>query len=500
MHQFTPRRTGLRTYASTVSTSVESRAPYWTLRAQQRLVKSLFASQVRQPAKNVIMFLGDGMSIATLTAARMLLGQRQGLSGEEAQLSFEEFPNAGLSKTYCVDAQVGDSACTSTAYLCGVKANTGTMGVTAALTRGDCDAQNNTANHVDSIIKWAQDAGKATGIVTTVTVTHASPGGGYAHIADRNWESDADVIAAGGDPAICPDIADQLVNGNPGRNIKVILGGGRKMFLPNTTVDEEGASGRRWDSRNLISEWLDDKSDRDATASYVWNRDQLLAVDTEKTDYLLGLFESSYMQYHLDADNATEPRLKELTEVAIKMLEKNRDGYFLFVEGGKIDVAHHSTLAHKALDEAIELSEAVRVAHELTDERDTLIVVTADHAHTMSLSGYAARGNDIFGFAGSDSESMPYQTLGYANGPQPYLQTTEDGSRRNLAEVETGDKEYEFPSMVPLFVETHGGDDVAVLSRGPWSHLLTGVFEQNYIPHVMAYAACVGNGLTACHR
>nr|CAD7268736.1 unnamed protein product [Timema shepardi] len=103
------------------------------------------------------------------------------------------------------------------------------------------------------------------------------------------------------------------------------------------------------------------------------------------------------MQYHLDADPTTEPTLPEMTATAIKMLQKDKSGYFLFVEGGRIDHAHHGTSAKKALDETVQFNEAVRVAAELTDEKDTLIVVTSDHAHVMSYSGYPTRGNDILG-------------------------------------------------------------------------------------------------------
>ncbi|KAG4070309.1 hypothetical protein HA402_010928 [Bradysia odoriphaga] len=84
-----------------------------------------------------------------------------------------------------------------------------------------------------------------------------------------------------------------------------------------------------------------------------------------------------------------------MTEAVIKMLSKNKNGFFLFVEGGRIDHAHHSTQSRKALDETVQLAEAVRVATELTDSSDTLIVTTSDHSHTMTMSGYSSRENDI---------------------------------------------------------------------------------------------------------
>lgn len=84
------------------------------------------------------------------------------------------------SQTYCVDKQVADSACTSTAYLNGVKANYGTMGITAQVKRGDCTGQNKKEAQTESIASWAYRSCKAAGLVTTSRVTHASPGGLYA--------------------------------------------------------------------------------------------------------------------------------------------------------------------------------------------------------------------------------------------------------------------------------------------------------------------------------
>lgn len=126
-------------------------------------------------AKNVIFFLADGMSVSTYNAARVVIG------GEEQSMSFENFPHMGMVKTYCVDYQVPDSSCTSTAYLTGVKANYGTVGLTAKVPRYDCTGQLDLSTHTESIYKWALDSGKSAGLVTTDTVTGASPSGVFAH-------------------------------------------------------------------------------------------------------------------------------------------------------------------------------------------------------------------------------------------------------------------------------------------------------------------------------
>ncbi|GJQ75432.1 hypothetical protein Trydic_g12740 [Trypoxylus dichotomus] len=485
-HKITIRSTD---YQKPPTNELEYHADFWRKKAQATLSEKLLRKPNTNIAKNVIMFLGDGMSIPTLKASRVYLGQLHNESGEETVLSFEKFPYIGLSKTYCVDRQVPDSACTATAYLGGVKNNDATIGVTAAVALQDCDASLLEENRVRSIGKWSQDKGKRTGFVTTTRVTHASPAGVYAHTADRDWESDSDNV-----PPKCKDIAYQLIHDYIGSNLNVIMGGGRRNFIPKNVTDEEGEPGKRQGDENLIESWLQSKKGKNA--SYVWNREDLLNISND-TEYLLGLFESDHCKYHLDAED-NDPSLAEMTAKAIEIVSKGDQGYFLFVEGGRIDHAHHDTKAHKALDETVEFHKAIQTAVDMTSEEDTLIVVTSDHAHTLSISGYGVRGNDIFGSPGNADDAFPYSTLSYANGPGYRKEI--DGKRPDSSGDVTSDKNYKFPATAPLEFETHGGDDVAIFARGPWSHLLTGVIEQNVIPHVMAYASCVGDGLTICDQ
>ncbi|KAH8276711.1 hypothetical protein KR044_003424, partial [Drosophila immigrans] len=475
----------------------EQYAEYWRGLAQHTLDQQL-KGKMRlntQLAQNMMLFLGDGMSIPTITAGRVYLG------GEEKQFAFEQFPYVGLSKTYCANMQVADSACTATAYLGGVKANYGTVGVTAAVPLKDCQAQAQSVNHVASIAAWAQTQGMATGIITTTSVTHASPAGVYAHIANRNWESDADVLEDNGDPSICPDIASQLVFGDVGKNLNVILGGGRQNFLPTSVRDVSGKQGSRLDGRNLIEEW---QRQHINSAHYVQTRRELLELSNQTTR-VLGLFASYHMAYHLDADVEEQPTLKEMVQTALCILERQSAGrgYFLFVEGGRIDHGHHDTLALRAIDETAEFDKSVRWARLHSSVDDTLIVVTSDHSHTMSLAGYSSRKNDIFGINDGQlaADDLPYATLSYANGPgynSNYLK--EDGviKRKNLRSINMKNKDFKFPSAVPLESETHGGDDVAVFASGPYSHLFTGVYEQNFIPHAMAYASCLSGKRSMC--
>ncbi|CAG9774068.1 unnamed protein product [Ceutorhynchus assimilis] len=424
-------------------------------------------------AKNVIFLMGDGMSISTISATRVYMG------GEEMSLAFDTFPYTGLCKTYCVDNQTPDSACSATAYLGGVKANLGTIGVTAAVQPKNCTAARLKENRVDSLARIFQLDGRKTGLVTTTRVTHASPAGIYAHTSNRHWESDSDVIKSGKNPSDCEDIAHQLVFGETGQNLNVILGGGSKYFLPQT--DEQGI---RLDQENLIEEWQNIKKRQNKKFEYVWNKKQLMTVDNV-TDYLLGLFNSGHMDYNLDRNKETVPSLEEMTEAAIKILSKDNTGYFLFVEGGRIDTAHHFNLARKAIDETAEFSKAIQKAVDLTNQEDTLIIVTADHAHTMSYAGYAERGSDIFGFAGTASDNLPYTILNYANGPgyKPTRQVP------TITEIEN--KDFVWPATAPRQKETHGAEDVGVYAKGPWAHFFTGVMEQNVLPYLITLASCI---------
>ncbi|XP_005988748.2 alkaline phosphatase, tissue-nonspecific isozyme [Latimeria chalumnae] len=441
------------------------------------------------------MFLGDGMGVATVTAARILKGQLQSKSGEETQLEMDKFPYVALSKTYNTNAQVPDSAGTATAYLCGVKANEGTLGVTAATVRGQCNTT--TGNEVTSILRWAKDAGKAVGIVTTTRVTHATPSAAYAHAANRDWFSDNEMPPEALQQG-CKDIARQLVDNVP--DIEVIMGGGRKYMAPQNTRDieypnEPKANGTRLDGRNLTEEWRKKKGNKNA--QYVWNLRQLKQLNLKEVDFLLGLFEPHDLMYELDRNRETDPSLQDMVEVAIKILRKNPNGFFLLVEGGRIDHGHHEGKAKQALHEAVEMDKAIGIAGMMTSERDTLTVVTADHSHVFTFGGYTPRGNPLFGMAPmlSDVDNKPFTSILYGNGPGYKVI---NGERENVSNIDIHYNNYLAQSAVPLRQETHGGEDVAVFAKGPMAHLLHGVHEQNYIPHVMAYAACIGQNKEHC--
>ncbi|XP_053649511.2 alkaline phosphatase isoform X3 [Cherax quadricarinatus] len=454
-------------------------------------------------AKNVLFFLGDGMGVTVSTAGRILKGQKKGVSGEEGYLAWERFPNMALLKTYALDKQVPDSANTATAYLTGVKANYETLGVNGRVKVKDCDASLIPENRLDTILNWAQDAGKDTGMVTTSQVTHATPAALYAKSAFREWQCDTRMIQD--NATHCKDIARQLVEDEPGKNMKVILGGGRQeMGAPH---GGKKIKCPRSDSRNLVEAWKKDKKKRGASFAYVTSTRQLRGLQLDNLDYLMGLFGDISVPYEVDRDHGLDgtPSLKEKTLAAIRILKKSSRGFFLLVENDLLDKGLHDNKPRRGLEELLQMEEAVEAALQEVDLEDTLVVVTADHSHTMAMAGYPPRGNDIFGITTSEyvTDGLPYTTLMFTTG-QGYNYTW-DGQkvvRPNLTGVDTNQKDYVALAAVPTQVghEAHGGEDVAVFAAGPMSHLFHRVHEQTYVAHVMASAACIGPYKNDCAR
>jgi alkaline phosphatase len=294
------------------------------------------------------------------------------------------------------------------------------------------------------------------------------------------------------------DIARQLIEFPYGNGLEVALGGGREKFLPNTMADPEDVDkkGSRKDGLDLTQHWLS----RYPKSAYVYNKAGFDAIDTRQIEHLLGLFERSHMEYAHDrpSDTGGEPSLTDMTTKAIDILSKNKKGYFLMVEAGRIDHAHHAGNAFRALTDAVELSNAVRKAVEKTDTRETLIVVTADHSHTFTIAGYPERGNPILGLVkqpgsttfSKDKNGLPYTTLGYANGPG-YRGAQ---GRPDLTTIETVHPDFLQEATIPMASETHGAEDVAIFANGPQAYLFHGVQEQSYIYQVMAKALKIKEG------
>jgi len=528
---------GATAASSDLLTQNRKSTEYYLNNGQTRLsAEEARAALASGKAKNVILFVGDGMGVSTVTAARIFDGQMQGKDGESNSLYMETFPYLAMSKTYSVNQQTADSAPTMTAMVTGVKTKESFLSTVSDIKKNDVNGCAE-SNRLGTIGELAEIAGMSTGVVSTARITHATPAAVYAHTPNRDAESDKDqndlIAAKALAPTGCTDIAQQLVSFGSGQNgsvyfgdgsgLEVALGGGRRAFLPSTTTDVEGTKGRRT-AGDLTASWATRYAA--ANPAVVQTRAQLNAIDVSKVDHLLGLFNASHMDYDTDrtvdtTGNKDEPSLAEMTESAIKVLRKNPKGYFLMVEGGRIDHAHHAGNAYRALNDVRAFNAAIQKADDMTNDSDTLIVVTADHSHTLTLGGYPFRNNPILGLTTEattdtgdkasapavDLFGLPYTTLMYANGqgfgenvpaesnPKSDKTVTTPGSLKNPRADLTGkdmavqDQNYHQEALVAMASETHAGEDVMIFAKGPGAHLFRGVVEQSYIYHVMTHAS-----------
>lgn len=268
---------------------------------------------------NVILFIGDGMGVAQISAARIAS------VGPDGRLAMDLLPESCLMTTHSADALTTDSAAAATAFATGHKTNNGYLSVAPD------------GGPLKTILEHAQSLGMSTGLVTTSRLSHATPAAFASHIPDRSQE---DRIAA-------QMLATQST---------VMLGGGGDLF------------------RNLIA------AAQDSGYVYVSTADELALVDARSTDYLLGLFSADHMSYEYDRSDTDEPSLWEMTAKAIDLLDGDPDGFFLMVEGGRIDHAGHSRDGTRNIWETIAFDQAVRIGVDYAlSDGNTLLIVLADH-------------------------------------------------------------------------------------------------------------------------
>ena len=459
----------------------------------KRLIKPLFlmtcltlgAAQAMAAgeAKNIIFFLGDGMGPVTVTASRIFK------YGEAGRLTMETLPRTARIRTYSLDAQTTDSAPSMAAYMTGVKmrnevvsmdgntfAKSPTTDTSVVPNVGsainNCPTSGN-GLMVPTILEQAIAKGKASGVVTTARLTHATPAVTYSHICHRNAEY---------------DIARQAVPGGAGYNaalgnsgIDVMLGGVSYYWRPfNASTMPKG----RPDKRDLVAE-LQSKG-------YASVNDLTSLNAAPSSGKLIGLFDQAvsqgHMSYELDRNPAIEPSLAQMTSKAIDILSKNSNGYFLMVEGGRIDHALHGTNAKRALADTIAFDDAIKAALGKVDLTNTLVVVTADHDHTMAFNGYSHLGNDILGKTTDvktkkpvmAADGKPFTTLVFGNGGTP-----RNGARDDITSVDTsGNKDYLQEVGVQMGAvgnETHGGGDVMLFATGAGSNVFKGSIDNTKV-------------------
>lgn len=467
----------------------------WFAAGQAELESQLAKADNTNRALNIILMISDGNGVGTNYASRLFAGQQEGGFGDEYVQPHEAFPNLALVKTYNVNAQTPDSAGTGTAMMAGIKTKAGIVGVNENVNRGDCATIE--GNTVLSFNEIMDAMGKATGVVSTARITHATPASAYANSVDRNYEAS---VPEGCDTQT--DIATQLIDAMESGMIDVAMGGGRRNFHGSDIEGEEGGAGRRAEGENLIARATDELG-----AHYAWNNETFAAAPLDGSVPVLGLFHASHMQY--EADRGDEPSLAEMTGAAIQLLQAKggENGFFLQVEAGRVDHANHGGNLARVVQDQKAMADAVALADELTDDANTLIIVTADHEHAIAFNGYCGRGSDILGLcmgidgsgvAATDEPELaddgkPYTVVGYLNGPGSVLTEQQPGeffgSRPFVTQEEAIDIDYLQQAAIPKSSETHSGEDVAVYAKGPFAHLFDGTIEQNFVFHVMNYAA-----------
>ena len=444
---------------------------------QAALEAALARSPNTAPARNVILFIGDGMGASTVTATRILAGQRAGVDGASYNLAFDTMPYGGLVRTYSTDALVTDSANGASAITTGYRTINGGIGVDGGARRGVCDPSRN----VPTLAQRAKrELGKAVGVVATSTLTDASPAAFFAHVSDRNWQSDADMPEAAR-AAGCRDIAAQLVIAPDDLRPDIALGGGLSYFRP------EAVGGRRKDGQDLTEAWAARPS-----SVVVTDREGLNAAVASGQD-ILGLFAEVHIPHEVNRPTVAPqtPTLEEMTRAAITRLSAEPKGYVLLVESAHIDKAHHGGLINASLTEGIEFSKAVAAARAMTDSADTLIIVTADHSHGLAING-GSRGDDVLGLITGPTgaprlapDGRPLPILTYATGPGG----PKDGEGRPMLEgVDVSAADHVRQSGVWLPSAAHAGEDVPAYADGPSAHLVTGSMDQPYLFQVMRHA------------
>lgn len=466
--------------ASSSTPATSSSAASSSIKSSSSAPSSSSSSVAPVAKKNVLFFLGDGMGITTLTAMRIYE------VGEAGSITIDTLPESAFVRTYSEDGQVTDSAPSMAAYMTGVKMKNEVISMSAgtnayrpdgsqfvdASGNSTCEAGNGKA--VPTLLELMKAKGYATGVVSTTRITHATPATTYSHVCNRNGEN---TIAA----QMVPNGAG--FNAALGNGIDVVLGGGLRHFLPSTV-----SGGRRTDSRNLVEEM------KAAGYTYATNTGELLAA-SNATNKLLGLFHSSDMSYELDRNPIAEPSLSEMTGKAIDILSQRDKGFFLMVEGGRIDHALHASNAKRALVDGIAFDNAIKLALQKMETVDpglknTLVVVTADHDHTLVINGYAERtGKTTDSHAGvlglvksyangpgkgqptTDVNGNPYTILAFGNGPN------RPATRIALDETTTSGKDYLQEAVIQLDSETHGGGDVFLGAKGLGAENFHGVID-----------------------
>jgi len=390
------------------------------------------------PGRSAVLFIGDGMGPAYVTATRVARG------GSAGRLHVDDMPYTAIVRTFAADGPVTDSAAAVTAMACGRKTVNGVLGEDASAVYGKSDGKK-----LEPLGLWAEGRGMRVGLVTTTRVTHATPAGFYATVNDRDRER---------------TIARQAI----ASSVDLLLGGGREFFRPGPRVSGDPG----WPAG--------DSEDLEALArsrgfTIVTSGRELAEVASLETK-VLGLFADSHMPYEAPAgragDRAGTPSLVEMTRWAIARLRATGRPFFLMVEGGRIDHAGHANWARTLVDETAAFDDAIGAALVMLDPKATLVLVTADHeTGGLAINGYPEEKNGILGTVRPEGGGDPYPVLTFATGP---------GSKTETPDAPYGSADGR-PSAVKLGSAAHTGVDVTLYGWGADAEEVRGTLDNTAV-------------------
>jgi alkaline phosphatase len=456
-------------------------------------------------AKNIIFLLGDGMSVAHRTGARIMSkGVTEGKAN--GRLNMDDLEHMAFIGTSSTDSIAVDSANSMSAYMTGHKTAINAMGVYADRTKDSLDDP-----RVETIAEaLRRTTRKSIGIVTGSEIEDATPAAVVSHTRRRADKA---------------EIVGMIYDVKP----EIVLGGGSAYFLPKSTPGS-----KRKDDKDYI------KLFQDAGYAFVSDKDALAAAPGANQERLLGLFHTGNMDVTLDRQFLhkgtvpkfpNQPGLVEMTTVALDRLSRNPDGFFLMVEGNAIDKMSHPLDWERALFETIEFDKAVGLARDFARTHpDTLVIATADHTHGVSIIGtidddkpgaemrdkigtYAAAGfpnyEDRDGDGYPDRVDVSRRLAMFANNFPDYYETFRPKlDNPFVPAIENEKKEYvanEAYKTVPGAVlrvgnlprtddtGVHAVDDVVLQASGPGAEQFHGYMEESDVYRVLADVFALGS-------
>lgn len=443
-------------------------------------------NKANRKAKNVILLIGDGMSLQAKQMARIL---SKGISEGKYNdvLEMEKLDRMALITTSGYDSLTTDSANSASAYATGHKSVVNAMGVYADSTISPFDDPK--IENITEILKRKTD--KSIGLVTTANITDATPAAFVAHTRRRSEQN---------------MIAQSYLD----LNIDVLLGGGLQHFIP-----KETKGSKRKDSLELIKFYRD--------AGYeISKTKQELFTQAKSAKKLLGLYHNDNLNVYLDravlknpkvlGEFQNQPSLLDMTNAALEVLSKNKNGFFLMIEGASIDKQLHKMDWQRATYDTIEFDQVVKIARDFaTKHGDTLVIVVADHAHGASITGTyheldgksgreAVRtyAHSVFPtFVDNDNDGFPDDpnpditlAVQYANHPdykadyhfkQEPMSPTIKHHGKNIANPNMKGEEYRGNIPTEEDQEVHAADDVVLMSEGVGSEYFKGVMDNTEV-------------------